>query len=221
MINTNQNGRSMIEMLGVLAIIGVLSVGGIAGYSKAMEKMKINKTMQQISTIAANVHTLYAGQGNYEGLDTNVAYNAGIIPDEMWKYGAAHNVWGERVEVREISLWDYKNPKEFYISMKLSSDFACTAILSHDWGVAGENVILNVYTEGVKQKDFYALAPLSVAKATDICNKSSLSNLKDYDDYEAFDNYREIYLYFNADIKSEFWSEFLSGCGSEDGNCYQ
>ena len=31
-------GRSMIEMLGVLAIVGVLSVGGIAGYSKAMEK---------------------------------------------------------------------------------------------------------------------------------------------------------------------------------------
>ena len=30
-------GRSMIEMLGVLAIIAVLSVGGIAGYSKAME----------------------------------------------------------------------------------------------------------------------------------------------------------------------------------------
>ena len=32
------SGRSMIEMLGVLAIIGVLSVGGIAGYSKAMQK---------------------------------------------------------------------------------------------------------------------------------------------------------------------------------------
>ena len=29
----NESGRSMIEMLGVLAIIGVLSVGGIAGYS--------------------------------------------------------------------------------------------------------------------------------------------------------------------------------------------
>ena len=26
-----QSGRSMVEMLGVLAIIGVLSVGGIAG----------------------------------------------------------------------------------------------------------------------------------------------------------------------------------------------
>ena len=31
-----QSGRSMVEMLGVLAIIGVLSVGGIAGYSKVV-----------------------------------------------------------------------------------------------------------------------------------------------------------------------------------------
>ena len=43
----NQFGRSMIEMLGVLAIIGVLSVGGIAGYSKAMEKFKINKATEE------------------------------------------------------------------------------------------------------------------------------------------------------------------------------
>ena len=39
MIKNNQIGRSMVEMLGVLAIIGVLSVGGIAGYSKAMENI--------------------------------------------------------------------------------------------------------------------------------------------------------------------------------------
>ena len=45
---TNQSGRSMIEMLGVLAIIGVLSVGGIAGYSKAMTQYKINKTTSYI-----------------------------------------------------------------------------------------------------------------------------------------------------------------------------
>ncbi|MGN0913104.1 MAG: Tfp pilus assembly protein FimT/FimU, partial [Alphaproteobacteria bacterium] len=45
--NANSFGRSMIEMLGVLAIIGVLSVGGIAGYSKAMEKFKINKATEE------------------------------------------------------------------------------------------------------------------------------------------------------------------------------
>ena len=42
-------GRSMIEMLGVLAIIGVLSVGGIAGYSKAMEKWKVTRAIDEYS----------------------------------------------------------------------------------------------------------------------------------------------------------------------------
>ena len=46
---TNLLGRSMIEMLGVLAIVGVLSVGGIAGYSKAMEKFKLNKALDEYS----------------------------------------------------------------------------------------------------------------------------------------------------------------------------
>ena len=50
-----QCGRSMVEMLGVLAIIGVLSVGAIAGYSKAMFKYKMNKTMDIISHTLARV----------------------------------------------------------------------------------------------------------------------------------------------------------------------
>lgn len=40
---SQQIGRSMVEMLGVLAVIGVLSVGGIAGYSQAMKKHNLNK----------------------------------------------------------------------------------------------------------------------------------------------------------------------------------
>ena len=54
-------GRSMVEMLGVLAIIGVLSVGAIAGYSKAMMKYKLNKYSEQMNTVinavARNAHS--------------------------------------------------------------------------------------------------------------------------------------------------------------------
>ena len=49
------SGRSMIEMLGVLAIIGVLSVGAIAGYSKAMMKYKLNQYTQAINTLTNTV----------------------------------------------------------------------------------------------------------------------------------------------------------------------
>lgn len=55
-----EKGRSMIEMLGVLAIIAVLSVVGIAGYSKALEKWKINKTLEGYS---------YLTQGLMEHID--------------------------------------------------------------------------------------------------------------------------------------------------------
>lgn len=47
----NELGRSMVEMLGVLAIIGVLSVGALSGYSKAMTKYKLNKQSEQISQL--------------------------------------------------------------------------------------------------------------------------------------------------------------------------
>ena len=47
-------GRSMVEMLGVLAIIGVLSVGAIAGYSKAMMKYKLNKHAESFNILLNN-----------------------------------------------------------------------------------------------------------------------------------------------------------------------
>ena len=60
-------GRSMIEMLGVLAIIGVLSVGGISGYSKAMEKYKINKILDEYSFMLAGLveHADDLGRNSY------------------------------------------------------------------------------------------------------------------------------------------------------------
>ena len=51
----NETGRSMVEMLGVLSIIGVLSVGGISAYSKAVEKHKANEALHKASLMATTV----------------------------------------------------------------------------------------------------------------------------------------------------------------------
>ena len=47
-----EQGRSMTEMLGVLAVIGVLSVGGVAGYTYAMNKHRANEITENISRMA-------------------------------------------------------------------------------------------------------------------------------------------------------------------------
>ncbi len=80
---TQETGRSMVEMLGVLAIIGVLSVGAIAGYSKAMFKYKMNKHTQQISFILdyliANKEQLFKAGYHLNPILTKLE----IIPQEM------------------------------------------------------------------------------------------------------------------------------------------
>ena len=57
MKKTNETGRSMVEMLGVLAIIGVLSIGGIAGYTMAMNKYQANEIVNSIVQAAIYCRT--------------------------------------------------------------------------------------------------------------------------------------------------------------------
>lgn len=51
MIKIKENGRSMVEMLGVLAVIGVLSAGALAGFSHAMKKHKMNQLISDLETM--------------------------------------------------------------------------------------------------------------------------------------------------------------------------
>ncbi len=84
MRKNNQTGRSMVEMLGVLAIIGVLSVGAIAGYSKAMKKHKLNIQAQGLSLLLQNSINFTSTFKMEEGANINIsAYlnKLKVIPD--------------------------------------------------------------------------------------------------------------------------------------------
>ena len=80
------SGRSMVEMLGVLAIIGVLSVGSISGYSKAMMKYKLNKQAEQLSQLI-NVIYIYKEQWHFNVYTDLIPYyiKMNLIPEEMIK----------------------------------------------------------------------------------------------------------------------------------------
>ena len=82
----NESGRSMVEMLGVLAIIGVLSIGGIVGYSYGMDKYRANQTINDVMLRAVDIIT-HAGQSenfNDEAWpDENpVGYATSFVEDE-------------------------------------------------------------------------------------------------------------------------------------------
>ncbi len=78
----NQSGRSMVEMLGVLAIIGVLSVGGIAGYSMAMQKFRTNQAIETIQLMMTETRATFGSQASYAGLN-NANINKTIVDNTV------------------------------------------------------------------------------------------------------------------------------------------
>ena len=68
MKNTNESGRSMVEMLGVLAIIGVLSIGGIAGYTLAMNRYRANEILNAAALVSIAATSARGGVGETANL---------------------------------------------------------------------------------------------------------------------------------------------------------
>ena len=81
--HTNTFGRSMVEMIGVLSIVGVLSVGGIAGYVTASRNLRISNLKDEISILVANIRSMYFSSPDYGTLNEVVLINAGLVPDWM------------------------------------------------------------------------------------------------------------------------------------------
>ena len=80
----SEKGRSMVEMLGVLAIIGVLSVGGIYGYTVAMNKYKANEIVQVGNMLSIMAESKNAGEGECLTLAaSDLAVPAGIDVGDM------------------------------------------------------------------------------------------------------------------------------------------
>ncbi len=141
-----ESGRSMIEMLGVLAIIGVLSVGGIAGYSKAMNKFKTNKVADNVSMIVTNIRTLYAQQSTYDGLTNKTAVEMGVVPNELYTTTPTDattgltNAFLGSVVIGSVKVTGLDGEtsgganRGFFVIMNGLTREACVTLATNDWG---------------------------------------------------------------------------------------
>ena len=142
-----QQGRSMIEMLGVLAIIGVLSVGGIAGYAKAMERYRVNETINQVTHIVQNTRDLFKTQRDfYSGLSLSTSKymsstsnanrtldnKAKIFPTSIVKNNYK-NLWGGEIRYYADGRFANNDGKAFILAIHNIPQEACIELATHDW----------------------------------------------------------------------------------------
>ena len=144
--NITLAGRSMIEMLGVLSVIAVLSVAGLAGYSKAMERYRINETINQIANIVTNTRTLFKSQSDlYGGLsfdsvnmsDTNspnrkLADKAKIFPTSIVKNGYK-NLFDGEIQFYASGRFTEDDGKAFILVFLGIPQEACIELATRDW----------------------------------------------------------------------------------------
>ena len=175
----DQKGRSMVEMLGVLAIIGVLSVGGISGYSKAMAKFKLTKAQDQISMLLMNIRTAFATSPSYEGLDVETAISYNIAPKDMkMDNDSLSNAFGGSTVVSECSgelvtecaAVDTNANSNQYFGIKLTrlARETCVSLATSDWGSDG---LVGMYINSTEYKA--SDMPVSFADAGTACDSAT------------------------------------------------
>ncbi len=79
----NESGRSMLEVIAIVAIVFFLTIGGLAGYSYLIQKFKRNESADQVDQLVLNVKT--SGAANKINGATVISPNTVIAGPKMDK----------------------------------------------------------------------------------------------------------------------------------------
>ncbi|MBR5130147.1 MAG: hypothetical protein IKV03_02860 [Alphaproteobacteria bacterium] len=101
-----ESGRSMVEILGVLTIIGVLSVGGVAGYKYGIEKYRSNDLVHEINlrTITLLSQFSQSQQLNLSEFETTTPSGYEFTPPEQFEDSVALTALNVPQNICELTL---------------------------------------------------------------------------------------------------------------------
>jgi len=125
-----ESGRSMIEMVGVLAVMGLITATAFILISSAMNNQRMSRANDDVSAIVSGVRTMYATSPDFSNLDVNAL--------ELLGYSDVKSPYGGKYTLAKVTGF----PDYISISFATSKASICTAVLSGLSGIAG-------YTEKV------------------------------------------------------------------------
>lgn len=141
-MHSNENGRSMLEMFGVLVIMGVLSAGGMLGFSKMQNQARVNDTVMQIKSMATKLSAFGSKSGTYDGLSNATLSKLNIDPSVDFE-----NPFGGTIEIKPSKLSSSggtTDKRAFLIVYKGLPQEACIKLAGVDWIGSGNTNLLGV-----------------------------------------------------------------------------
>lgn len=177
MFKTNQLGRSMIEMLGVLGIISVLATGIIALVAKVYDKYKQSTVTMQIRDLQKNIRMRYSPMVDYKKLTKEGSLadliKERVVPVNMVADGKVYHSYGGPV-LFAASEFTYS------ISFKAVKKEGCVDLLTLSWTVNDTSDLVELIAGNQKYNwtgtSGHKKLPISALDAFGICQEDRTKN---------------------------------------------
>lgn len=101
--NTNESGRSMIEIIGVLALMGLITAGVFVLIQSGMKSQRISRTADEIDILVSHARALTAEAGNFKSLPSKDATTTGSTR-ELKSVRLARNILGKTISTKNTPI---------------------------------------------------------------------------------------------------------------------
>ena len=116
-----ESGRSMIEMVGVLAIMGMLTATAFALISLGINRQKQARVTDDVVTIVAGVRSLLVDYDDFSNIDNSTIFAAMSMSDKN-PYGGTY----------ELAV-NPSNARQFIVRINGLSKSDCEALVTKAW----------------------------------------------------------------------------------------
>lgn len=183
MKSMNEKGSSMIEVLSVLAVIGVLTVGILAGISKINGKIKMERTYREAKTIILKTKQVFANLRPSAITGTELV-SLGIF-SELDDDENSFNILGNKMTIAlSDDAGNGTGEETFIFRLEGVASRDCINLMSADWGNDRSSRLFRI---GIGDESFYwqdegkeegRLLPPSVESTNDLCTASNAVDME-------------------------------------------
>lgn len=128
-LRTHEKGATLIEVLGVLAIVATIAAGTYVSISKMNQKIRLTRAQTEVLDIVKAMRTQFSSF-TPSSITSQGLYDVGVFKN-IDESGQSTNVYGTEM-VMELKS-DVENPY-FIFSYKNIPSNVCPDLLSGDWG---------------------------------------------------------------------------------------
>ena len=187
----SQSGRSIIEIMGVLTVIGLLTVSIAKTITGMMERYKNSRITMQLTELQKGIQNRFAIDSDFTKLSSKLIMDEKLAPSDIdWKDNTMYHKFHGSITVGHnytSTVLDIKSGQSYWIQFNKVPQQACLDLMSIDWSVDQYSDLITIISgdlqaywripQGASAEKSIQM-PISVDDALKMCSSKSSNKLR-------------------------------------------